>query len=420
MCESIAKRRGRWQDVSMPRRTNQIMKAHGILIYRHFGSLNRGNEAIVRGTSSLLKEICGPELRIRVASRAPREDQRVFLPAVDAMMGIGNPWSGHPLLWRLHAAVEWRLRKPEHRVVWDSLQTLRWARRSDVCLSVGGDLYCYNTSHYSYPLQRIMRRLTRKMVLWGCSIEPDRVDEPMLADLRRFDLITARESITLAALRDKGLLRVRWYPDSAFLMEEDRQPLPAGWRDGQMVGLNVSPLIESYESQPGASLTACRELVRHILDHTDMGVVLVPHVTKRESDDQIPLRKIWEAFAATGRVFALSGDLNAPQIKGYISRCRFFVGARTHATIAAYSTGVPTLVLGYSVKARGIARDLFGNEQGLVLPVQDLTEPRLLVRLFAGLQQRETALRAHLAAVLPGYIRAAREAGWEICRLLHE
>lgn len=265
-----------------------------------------------------------------------------------------------------------------------------------------------------------MRRLTRKMVLWGCSIEPDRVDEPMLADLRRFDLITARESITLAALRDKGLLRVRWYPDSAFLMEEDRQPLPAGWRDGQMVGLNVSPLIESYESQPGASLTACRELVRHILDHTDMGVVLVPHVTKRESDDQIPLRKIWEAFAATGRVFALSGDLNAPQIKGYISRCRFFVGARTHATIAAYSTGVPTLVLGYSVKARGIARDLFGNEQGLVLPVQDLTEPRLLVRLFAGLQQRETALRAHLAAVLPGYIRAAREAGWEICRLLHE
>ena len=116
----------------------------------------------------------------------------------------------------------------------------------------------------------------------------------------------------------------------------------------------------------------------------------------------------------------MSGDLNAPQIKGYISRCRFFVGARTHATIAAYSTGVPTLVLGYSVKARGIARDLFGNEQGLVLPVQDLTEPRLLVRLFAGLQQRETALRAHLAAVLPGYIRAAREAGWEICRLLHE
>ncbi len=47
---------------------------------------------------------------------------------------------------------------------------------------------------------------------------------------------------------------------------------------------------------------------------------------------------------------------------------------RTHATIAAYSTGVPTLVVGYSVKARGIARDLFGTEDGYVLPVQQLKE----------------------------------------------
>ena len=48
-------------------------------------------------------------------------------------------------------------------------------------------------------------------------------------------------------------------------------------------------------------------------------------------------------------------DDNCMVIKGYISRCELFIGARTHATIAAYSTGVPTLVLGYSVKARGIA-----------------------------------------------------------------
>lgn len=47
-----------------------------------------------------------------------------------------------------------------------------------------------------------------------------------------------------------------------------------------------------------------------------------------------------------------------------------FIGARTHATIAAYSSLVPTLVVGYSVKARGIARDLFGTEKNYVLPVQ--------------------------------------------------
>ncbi|MFR4670990.1 MAG: hypothetical protein ACLT69_14285 [Intestinibacter bartlettii] len=56
-------------------------------------------------------------------------------------------------------------------------------------------------------------------------------------------------------------------------------------------------------------------------------------------------------------------------IKGYISRCRLY-RARTHATIAAYSTCVPTLVIGYSVKAKGIAKDIFGTYENYVLPVQ--------------------------------------------------
>ena len=51
-----------------------------------------------------------------------------------------------------------------------------------------------------------------------------------------------------------------------------------------------------------------------------------------------------------------------------------FIGARTHATIAAYSSCVPTLVVGYSIKARGIAKDLFGTDEGYVLPVQALAK----------------------------------------------
>lgn len=47
-------------------------------------------------------------------------------------------------------------------------------------------------------------------------------------------------------------------------------------------------------------------------------------------------------------------DAPCGDLKGYISRCRFLVAARTHASIAAYSTGVPALVAGYSVKARGL------------------------------------------------------------------
>lgn len=393
-----------------------------ILMFGHAGSQNRGCEAIVRSTSSLLKEICGPDVFIRVSSRARQEDLAASIPSVDAFMGIGNPWPAHSLMRRIHAGLEWRLEKikPGYRVAIDNLRAIGCAPRADVGMAVGGDLYCYDTAHYNYPLQRVLRFFCRRMVLWGCSIEPDRIDRPMLKDLRRFDLITARESITEEALRNQGLVRVRRYPDPAFRMEAELLPLPEGWRNGQMVGLNVSPLIESFERQRGGALAACFALVQQILDTSDMGVLLVPHVTWHYSDDRIPLGQIHEAFRSTGRVLMLPDGLNAPKIKGYISRCRFFIGARTHATIAAYSTGVPTLVLGYSVKARGIARDLLGAERGLVLPVQDLSDARILVHAFGELREREPEIRAQLAAIIPAHLQAARDAGREIQRMLNE
>ncbi len=71
---------------------------------------------------------------------------------------------------------------------------------------------------------------------------------------------------------------------------------------------------------------------------------------------------------------------NAKELKGYISRCRAFVGARTHSTIAAYSTGVPTLAIGYSVKARGIAKDLFGTEETMFCRYQISNQKNSLVK----------------------------------------
>ena len=62
----------------------------------------------------------------------------------------------------------------------------------------------------------------------------------------------------------------------------------------------------------------------------------------RDSDRE-PLKLLYDMYKYSNRII-LIGDHNCEEIKGYISRCRFFIGARTHATIAAYSTKVPTLV----------------------------------------------------------------------------
>lgn len=388
-----------------------------VLIYGHGGSGNCGCEAIVRGTAATLKA-AGDGLFIRLSSHSPQEDRQADIPTVDAVMDSGTRWSAFsPIRW-VRSALWKAARSPSQRYLLCHLRTIHRARSAQVCLFVGGDNYCYEPVEIYYALNRVLRKQCRRLVLWGCSIDPERMNAAMLADLRGFDLITARESITYSALRERGVERVRLYPDPAFAMEEERLPLPPGWREGQMVGLNLSALVERYERTPGGALSASAELVRHILEHTECGVVLVPHVTGRPSDDRFPLGALYREFRTTGRVLMLPEGLHAPQLKGYISRCRLFVGARTHATIAAYSSGVPALVLGYSVKARGIARDLFGDEKGLVLPVQELEDPRQLIRLFDGLREREGELRARLGEAVPEARRALKAAGMEIRRLI--
>ena len=106
------------------------------------------------------------------------------------------------------------------------------------------------------------------------------------------------------------------------------------------------------------------------------------------------LPEYYKEYEKTGRVVFFE-DHNCMELKGIISKCRFFVGARTHSTIAAYSMGIPTLVVGYSVKARGIARDLFGGEEGYVLPVQKLTRDKL-ISAFKNIMIKEKEIQKKL------------------------
>lgn len=106
----------------------------------------------------------------------------------------------------------------------------------------------------------------------------------------------------------------------------------------------------------------------------------------------------------------LDGTMNACEVKGYISRLKLLITARTHASIAAYSTCVPTLVIGYSIKARGIARDLFGNEASHLIPAQELDSSVQLIEAYESLAARADSERCYLEKKLPGYVGQLEQA----------
>ena len=58
----------------------------------------------------------------------------------------------------------------------------------------------------------------------------------------------------------------------------------------------------------------------------------------------------------------------------------------------------------------GIAHDLFGTEDGYVLPVQQLKENDELTQAFIRLYEKRDAIRGHLNELLPSYIARADEA----------
>lgn len=367
------------------------------ILYMHSGSGNHGCEAIIRTTAKLLG---GPE-DLWLWSLAKHEDETYGADSGFQRIVVSEELRRGSMPW-LQAQIRRRIlgQKDANLRVF-----LGETFRDSVAICVGGDNYCYPWSaKQAVELNRQIRALGAKTVLWACSVEESAITEEIRKDLAGYDLITAREEISYQLLKKINPNTVK-VADPAFLLEKKELPLPESFVPGNTVGINLSPLIMKY-GEDSRILKNYENLMRHILQNTDMHICLIPHVVWENNDDRQPLNRLYERFRHTGRVCMVE-DANACCLKGYIARCRLFVGARTHATIAAYSSVVPTLVTGYSVKARGIARDLFGTEENYVLPVQDLQTDDDLTEAFCWLCRQEDAIRYHLRQVMPDYQKTA-------------
>ena len=109
------------------------------------------------------------------------------------------------------------------------------------------------------------------------------------------------------------------------------------------------------------------------------------------------------------RLFILDSEkYNYCQIRYIISKCEMFIGARTHAVISAYSTCVPTLALGYSVKSKGIAQDLSLPDNTVVNSI-GVTNDDEMASAFEAFAKNADKTRLHLERVMPEYVERLSE-----------
>ena len=424
---------------------------------------NKGGPAILAGACLAIRERL-PEARITMLSSTAKHDAAAGaaygVDLVDANLKRYVIWAPlRALLWRLLRCVGLDVT----RLTRDPLLTA--CREADVFVDLSGITFSDDMKprsavrhtvqllppillggppivlfpHASGPFRR---RLTRTLARW-C--------------LRRARWVIARGKLTEANLRSLGVCRVLdTRADTAFLMEPSApervdeilaaEGVPADARP--LVGVSASFVMHRKTAEGDTALPnryedVLAQLLEHVQETTGAHVLFVPHscvrrgavpargarketdgpavekrlmgLSKLDEDDAWVARVIRERLRQPEKAYVLRGDCSAEELKGVIGRCDAYVASRYHSMVAALSTGVPTMVVGWSHKYPEVL-DMFGQSQRVCLLGE--MEPARLQGLFDDLWAHREQVAAELAARLEEVKASALSVGDVIAEVI--
>jgi polysaccharide pyruvyl transferase WcaK-like protein len=185
--------------------------------------------------------------------------------------------------------------------------------------------------------------------------------------------------------------------DPAFVMPPQEPPGGCRIPEGA-IGLNLSPLLARFVTGGDVEKwkqTAVR-MINLLAEKTGRPIYLIPHVVGGFSfcDDTLFQDILTRDSLKARDVTLVSGQYDAPQVKWIIGKMEVFAGACMHSTIAALSSGVPTLSFSYSIKSKGVNTDLFGHTDYCLAP--DQVTPETVVERIEGLLEQRDSIRTHL------------------------
>lgn len=290
------------------------------------------------------------------------------------------------------------------------LRSVQELRRCDAIIDfTGGDSFSD-----IYGMKGLVNNLADKELVLACgvplvlapqTIGPFRRRLPMpwvKHVLQRAALVSTRDQLSRDFLTGVSRREVLVATDVAVTLpwDPDMYPMPPSPRP--RVGLNVSGLLWNggYTGRNQFNLkTDYRAYCRHVLaglTAEGADVHLVPHVIARgesaaSEDDRAAALAL--ASENPNAVIAPAFD-NPVEAKSYIAHMDVFIGSRMHATIASFTTGVPTIPVAYSRKFAGF----FGNLDYPVLVDLTSTETRPAVEATLRFVLNADALAASVAA----------------------
>ncbi|MEW6382231.1 MAG: polysaccharide pyruvyl transferase family protein [bacterium] len=384
---------------------------------------NRGCEAIVRGTAEILRlHFDNPQfiaVSNYLASLQFEEQQQAETDKAIIHEKIVKARKRFEPVWFLETFL--RFLYPTGRCYFRYQKMLPYLKTAVAVLSVGGDNYSldYGIPKLFTELDDLVLAKRKPIIIWGASVGPfDKIpgyERYMVKHLKKVTAIFARESATVDYLAEQGITKnVYRVADPAFLLKPGKPPQEKFNRDipKEAIGINLSPLMAKYVTNGSIRewVDRAAKIVKHISEKTKRPLFLIYHVTSVHSNDYGFLQDVLAALGNKNDLVQLMPPgLRAAELKWLIGKMSVFAGARTHATIAAISSSVPTLSFSYSLKAKGINRDIFGHEN-FCLEAHRL-RPEIISEKIEEVIQNSEEIKKKINSVLPEVIDLALNAG---------
>lgn len=180
--------------------------------------------------------------------------------------------------------------------------------------------------------------------------------------------------------------KIAEYIDVAFFMPYEKIEQESEYTH---VGLNISSLLwhggYTRDNQFGLKCDykkLVQEIINYFLSLENTKVHIIPHVVEGErgiENDYEVSYDLWHEYNNSNLVLAPFA-LGPIEIKSYIAGMDFFMGSRMHATIGAFSSGVPVIPMAYSRKFNGLFKDTLQYDAMVDMKVQDTNEIMAVIK----------------------------------------
>lgn len=215
------------------------------------------------------------------------------------------------------------------------------------------DIYGFERFEYTTRIKKLVENLKVPLVLGPQTYGPflsDKSKKLASSVIQNAFALIARDEISANVASKLGNRKIEYTTDLAFQLPYNKQNKKADRKI--KVGLNISGLLTEIqaENKTVRNFELCTDYDEYInsvlswlANNSIYEVYLISHV----QEDYTVCEKYHELYKGTILVRTFDDPV---EIKSFISGMDLFIGARMHATIAAFTSGVATIPIAYSRK----------------------------------------------------------------------